>query len=295
MRSERDRKLQALQKQYDARLNGDSYKNDKKDLELQNFKASKALDARQRADRDKLHGLYRKLISSASGDGPCLDIRKIEEEIQRIKDYYKQFIQTSSTPSPLQGSVDQRPALRPTPATISSTSATEALRTSTVRADGSSHAAQSLPSANPAEDQQRQQHVGRLASSDIPVSMPVSSQRGHAVQPGTGHGLPHSQRPAAMSTAPMQPSNVQPVPGEGLPHSQRPAVMSTAPMQPSSLQARGQLQSSNTPVHLSPTPTVLRGAPAVSRSLSTPAMAPPSVGNMARPSAPASVAPLVRV
>lgn len=227
-------------------------------LEQQRNSDLKALEVRQRADRDKLKDLYKKLISSASGDVSGLDTQKIEEEIQKMKDYYSKF--ESLSPSPSLGSADQRTAStsRSTPPIISSTSGTEALNRSTMsaaQANGTSNVAQSAPSANPADVQQRQ-HLGRPSTSAIPVAMPVSSPRRHAVQVS-----PQSQ-------------------------------------QSSGVQTRGQLQRSNALVHQSPTPNVQRGAAALNRSLSTPTAVPavpPSVGNIARPSAPASVAALVCV
>lgn len=258
------------------------YISQKKTLERRLHADFNALDARQRADRDKLRDLYSKLILSANGEGASLDVRKIELEIQRIKDYYSEFIQSSLTPSPLQGpSSNQRAALRTMPPSRPSPSTTEASPTSTVQPDGTSRVAQSSASANPVEEQQRQR-VGRSSSAAISVAIPSSQQRVHSVQ----------------SSSQQQGHSVQPVTGMGSSNSQRPAtvVVPTAAMQNPVVRPRGHLQRSNAAAHPVPTPNLQSGPAGTGRS--TPAMVPvvpPGVSHMARPSAPTSMTSLVCV
>ena len=294
-KSQANQKLEELKRKYDASrrqpISDPSlvkgleafYNEQKKTLERLNQADFSALDVRQRADRDKLRDLYSKLILRANGEGASLDVRKIDLEIQRIKDYYSKFIQPSLTTSPSQGSsLHQVSGLRTTPPTRRSPSTAEASPTSLMQADGGSRAGQPSASASPAEGQQRQ-HVGRSSPRAIPVATSSPQQRGHSVQ--------FSQQQRGHP--------VQSVTGEGLSNSQRPpTAVSTAPMLHAGVQPRGHLQGSNTPVHAGPAPNLQRGAAVVSRSSSTPQMlpvVPPGVGQVPRPSAPTSVTPLVCV
>ncbi|XP_024397981.1 uncharacterized protein [Physcomitrium patens] len=222
----------------------------------------KSLEARQRADRDKLKDLYKQL-EDLTVNGVCSD--EIELEIKRLRDFYSQF---PSSPVQLRSSLDRPPAERSVPYILSGTPVTEGLSTRLVQVDGRSDAGELLISGNPADNQRR--HVALFSSSATTIPTSIPQNRGRLMQAVTGEAASSSPRPA-------------------------PATISTAAVHPSSVQLRGHPQRSNTPVHFGPTPNLQRRATLVSRSLTTPAtvpIVPLGIGTMARPSTPASAAPM---
>lgn len=146
-----------------------------------------------------------KLIAMASGQQLGLNVPSLELEVQKIKNYYKDFVRTSIDPRPPQGPVGLRPS--------------------------------TSPSAQVSAENRQRQHAGRVTSAATPAASP---QQGHTVQvppqnhrstasmqpsseqPAARQGVPHSQRPAVSSTAQVQPSIVHGLPS---PRSQRPPVI----------------------------------------------------------------------